>query len=280
MKKHELNRSFSWEERQGPFRLISEEQAQGYNERGFFVLEDAFDPETVAALLAEIEPIEAKWEAVLREKFGGKAFIARADEITFTTHLVGRSSRAQAFTLEPILRDLCYDLLGPDVRLYWDQLVSKKPGTVAPFPWHQDNGYTFIEPQQYLTCWVALTDATESNGCPRVIPGRHREGTFAHRPSDLGFVCVEGDPPEAISAPVRAGGIVVFSSLTPHATGPNLTSDVRKAYIVQYAPDGAQMVPREGDQSTRVACDAPERQYPVLIDGSPAPAPPPPQPAI
>ncbi|MCH8850408.1 MAG: hypothetical protein IIC89_06245, partial [Chloroflexi bacterium] len=34
-------------------------------------------------------------------------------------------------------------------------------------------------------------------------------------------------------------GIVVFSSLTPHMTGPNTTSDVRKAYILQYAPTGA-----------------------------------------
>ena len=36
-----------------------------------------------------------------------------------------------------------------------------------------------------------------------------------------------------------AGSIVVFSSLTPHRTGPNLTDSTRKAYILQYAPDGA-----------------------------------------
>ena len=39
--------------------------------------------------------------------------------------------------------------------------------------------------------------------------------------------------------PVRAGSIVVFSSLTPHATGHNVTGEVRKAYIVQYCHDGA-----------------------------------------
>ena len=38
---------------------------------------------------------------------------------------------------------------------------------------------------------------------------------------------------------MRAGSIVVFTSLTPHDTGRNTTDDVRKAYIVQYAPDGA-----------------------------------------
>ena len=35
---------------------------------------------------------------------------------------------------------------------------------------------------------------------------------------------------------VPAGGAVVFSSLTPHLTGPNTTDGVRKAYILQYAP--------------------------------------------
>ena len=36
--------------------------------------------------------------------------------------------------------------------------------------------------------------------------------------------------------------MVVFSSLTPHCTGSNRTDQVRKAYIVQYAPDGAEVL--------------------------------------
>jgi ectoine hydroxylase-related dioxygenase (phytanoyl-CoA dioxygenase family) len=35
-----------------------------------------------------------------------------------------------------------------------------------------------------------------------------------------------------------AGSIVVFTSLTPHATGANRTAAARKAYIVQLALDG------------------------------------------
>ena len=162
------------------------------------------------------------------------------------------------------------------MRLYWDQAVYKKPATEAHFPWHQDNGYTYLEPQHYLTCWVALTDATLENGCPWVFPGVHRNGTLAHRTSDHGFVCVPevaesvgsnspSMPPGALPAPARAGDIVVFSSLTPHSTGANLTRDVRKAYIVQFAPDGAHSI-RDGH---RTPCDAPERQFPVLVGGAP-----------
>ena len=107
--------------------------------------------------------------------------------------------------------------------------------------------------------------------------------------------------------PVRAGTIVVFSSLTPHATGHNITGDVRKAYILQFAPDGAVAVPVKagsiivfssltphttGHNTTDdvrkayivqyapagayvrtadgdVPCDDSERQFPVLRDGEP-----------
>jgi ectoine hydroxylase-related dioxygenase (phytanoyl-CoA dioxygenase family) len=81
----------------------------------------------------------------------------------------------------------------------------------------------------------------------------------------LGFQCF-ADPPGVVAAPVRAGGAVVFSSLTPHLTGPNLTDAVRKAYIVQYAPAGARRLegdPAAGPPTASVGCDDPSRQFPV-----------------
>ena len=74
---------------------------------------------------------------------------------------------------------------------------------------------------------------------------------------------------------LRAGGVVVFSSLTPHWTGPNTTDQMRSAYIVQYAPDGAEAL--RGDPSSppirRDPMDAPDRQYPVLVGGERVPPP-------
>ena len=58
--------------------------------------------------------------------------------------------------------------------------------------------------------------------------------------------------------PLAAGSVAVFSSLTPHRTGPNLTSDTRKAYILQYAPDGALVYPFGGEPE--LANDA-QRQF-------------------
>ena len=71
-------------------------------------------------------------------------------------------------------------------------------------------------------------------------------------------------------SPPRAGSIVVFSSLTPHCTGPNTTAAVRKAYIIQYAPDGAEVLSGpDREHLTRARADDPDRQFPVLTDGHP-----------
>jgi ectoine hydroxylase-related dioxygenase (phytanoyl-CoA dioxygenase family) len=264
---HERNTSFSWSDHAGPFRAITAEQARQYDQNGFFVLEGALTPAEVGALIRAIDPFEERQADALRELEGGRFFIARADEITFTTHLVAQSPLLKEFTRSALLADVCADLIGPDVRLYWDQAVYKKPGTESPFPWHQDNGYAFVEPQQYLTCWVALTDATEENGCPWVVPGLHRCGTLAHDYSDIGFVCLD-HPGNTVAVPARAGSIVVFSSLTPHSTGPNRTGDVRKSYIVQYAPSGAEVVrPEPGGGEQRIPAADPGRQYEVLRAG-------------
>ncbi len=269
MIKHELNQDFEWRNHRGPFRLISEDQARQFDEQGFLVFPQVFSPETIDALLEELDPLEREFEELIDAQFGGRMFIARSGEITFTPHMVTRSPRAKALTRCAFFRDLAHDLLGDDVRLYWDQAVYKKPGTTDGFPWHQDNGYTYVDPQQYLTCWVALTDADEENGCPVVVPGLHREGTWAHELTDLGFDCgVDEDACELIAAPARAGDVVVFSSLTPHKTGPNRTADrPRKAYIVQFAPDGAAVVQNEGGRLARHPCEAPDRQYPILVGG-------------
>jgi ectoine hydroxylase-related dioxygenase (phytanoyl-CoA dioxygenase family) len=256
-----------WEDRAGPYRRLTSDQVAGFDRDGFVVLERALDERTVRMLLDEIDPLEAELEELLRAAEDGKVFIARADEITFTVHLVGRSEPIRQFAGSELFADLCHDLVGPDVRFYWDQAVYKKPETEAPFPWHQDNGYAFVEPQQYLTCWIALTDATLENGCPWIVPGLHRQGTMQHELTDIGFVCLD-DPPGAVPVEVPAGSVVVFSSLTPHCTGSNRTDHVRKAYIVQYANTGSEVVSDPGDgQLVRTPADDPVRQFPVLVHG-------------
>jgi len=92
-------------------------------------------------------------------------------------------------------------------------------------------------------------------------------GLYTDAPDGTAHECLDenANSPElgnfAGNVEASAGSIVVFSSLTPHRTGPNTTKAVRKTYILQYAPDGARVV------DTGVACDAPDRQFLIAKDG-------------
>ncbi len=266
---HPWNARFAWPDHAGPFRRVTPEQARAYDEQGFFVLEDAVDAETVAALTAAIEPFDREVMDFLATRPDGRFSIAGVDTVSIALHPAARSAVCREFCTSELMADLCHDLVGADARLYWDQSVYKRPHGAEPVLWHQDNGYTYIEPQAYLTVWVALTDATPENGCVQVLPGVHRAGTVAHRNTPIGFECCR-DPEGAVEVPVRAGDAVVFSSLTPHATGHNTTDDIRRAYIVQFAPAGAACLrgdPDAGPPVGRDPQDAPDRQFPVLAAG-------------
>jgi ectoine hydroxylase-related dioxygenase (phytanoyl-CoA dioxygenase family) len=267
---HPWNASFSWPRHPGPFRRVTEAQAGAYDEQGFFVLEDALGAEALRMLAAEVAPYDERALEFLRTQPEGRFKIAGVDTVSIALHLVKHSPALRSFCSSALFADLCHDLVGPDARLYWDQAVYKQPHGAEPVLWHQDNGYNYVQPQAYLTCWVAITDATLDNGCVRVLPGVHRSGTIAHRSTPIGFQCAE-DPAGAVAVPVRAGSIVVFSSLTPHATGHNVTGEVRKAYIVQFAPDGAVVLRGDPDDGPGrpERQDDPERQFLVLRGGEP-----------
>jgi ectoine hydroxylase-related dioxygenase (phytanoyl-CoA dioxygenase family) len=268
--RHPWNEGFVPTVPETPATTISEGQRRAFVDDGYVVIDEVLEPGVLAELTGALDELEAGVDRFLGTQEGGRFTIAEQGAITFSPHAVLQSAVARDVARHHRLVGLCRDLLGPDVNLYWEQAVYKKTEKPRRFPWHQDNGYRYVEPQGYLTCWLALTDATVDNGCPWVIPGAHRDGTLRHHWVDpIGWECFE-DPPGARPAPVAAGGAVVFSSVTPHLTGPNTTGAVRKAYIVQYAVDGTEMLegdPEAGPASGRVRQDDPDRQFPVLRHG-------------
>jgi phytanoyl-CoA hydroxylase len=257
---HRRNIAFSWPglARRAPYEILTKGQANQFEEKGYALIENAFSPDVIADLATEIDPFEAEETAMLIREHGGQQGISRASAITFTSHLVKRSEKLRDFSKHPLFAKLCRDILGERVRLYWDQAVYKKTSGDDEFPWHQDTGYIYTDPQHFLTCWVAISDATLENGCLWIVPSLHKHGTFKHHNSPIGLQCLS-NPDNAIAVPVQAGDMVIFSSLTPHRTGPNLTDTVRKAYILQFAIDGTVAWPdRLGNPVVQAD---PERQY-------------------
>ena len=264
--RHPLNVDFTWQRAPGTkLRRLTPQQFDDYNDLGFTRIENAFTPAEIAAVTAAIDPIEQRREQYMKEHQGGRVRLSEADIITFTVHIVRESPVLSAFAAHPAIKDVCHDLIGDDVRLYWDQSVYKKTSKPQEFPWHQDNGYTFIEPQQYLTLWIPLVDVDDENGCPWIAPGMHKLGTLRA----LAHEHRQAVPRERAERSVRAGegGRHHRRSLRSRRIARDRTCSkdtVRKAYILQYAPDGAYAIAEDGSTITQTD---PERQFKILDGG-------------
>ena len=79
---HPRNRDFAWTSPDAARTVLSEEQARQWDEAGYFLLRDAFTADEIAAVGAEIDPIQERVAAFLGTRPGGKAFIAEQGNIT------------------------------------------------------------------------------------------------------------------------------------------------------------------------------------------------------
>lgn len=133
------------------------------------------------------------------------------------------------------------------VRFWHDQIFykpAKKGGVVA---WHQDYSYwTRTKPVAHITCWCALDDATEENGCLQYIPCSHKWGLLP-KPNIAGdlhgireFLTEEQQKQfdNAQLAPVKAGEGIFHHSLTLHGSGENKSTRPRRAFVINAFADG------------------------------------------
>jgi ectoine hydroxylase-related dioxygenase (phytanoyl-CoA dioxygenase family) len=216
---------------------VTDADRAAMRDNGFVVFENVFTREEMADLASVLETFEARMNAELIEH--GDSGISRANEITFTDHIAERDEKVREFVSRPEFVALTTEFLGPDTDLYWNQTVFKHPEGEREFPWHQDDAYTPVVPAPYLTLWLAISDATPENGCISVLPGSHKGGLRPHEGSPIGLVGYANDAPDqGVLVPVCAGSIACFWSLTLHKSGPNQSKEIRKAYVIQYAPAG------------------------------------------
>ncbi len=121
-------------------------------------------------------------------------------------------------------------LLAEPAVLYKEKINYKLPGGAGYAP-HQDApAYRFVE--THVSCMVAIDDATIANGCLEVASGRHHELL----PTDE-VGCIRADIVASFDwepVEVRAGQTLWFHSRTPHRSGPNGSTEARRALYPTY----------------------------------------------
>ncbi|HRK21867.1 MAG TPA: phytanoyl-CoA dioxygenase family protein [Fimbriimonadaceae bacterium] len=217
--------------------IVTDRHRAEMDSNGFTVFERLFTEAEMADLTEVFEVHERRRQAQLRAE--GDSGISRADEITFNDHLAENDPSVRAFCERPEIVEVCRAFLGPNVDLYWNQTVFKQPEGDKIFPWHQDDAYTEVDPAPYLTLWLAISDATEENGCISVLPGSHKGGLRPHEWTDIGLTGYPADAPDqGISVPVPAGSLIAFWSMTLHKSGANRSKGIRRAFVIQYCHAG------------------------------------------
>jgi len=249
-------------------------ERRAYEEDGFFVRERAFGPEEVEALCAAAERAAARAGAAAaqpgarRYEVDGNVYVEAAGSTLQYEHRPGATTLrvVEPFHhLDPVLDALVDDarLVEPmrglvraeRVALWTDKLNLKRPREGSRFRWHQDSPY-WAHACRHLdrlpNVMLALDEATEENGCFRVIRGSHRRGILPGCEGEgaLGPLFTHPqafDLSAQVAAAVPAGSLVFFSPHTVHGSEPNRSDRPRRAFVLTYQPGGHAMfkVPRE-----------------------------------
>ena len=225
---------------------LSEDQLAEYSENGFLIVENLLDKKEVevlrnrAELVAtgqlshtskirlQIEPMVVAGDAEAQsyvDSLRKMSHLAFFDKI-FETH--GRNTK---------ILDIVESILGPDFKLYQDQLFMKPPKVGSRQPYHQDQpaGFYIDPPDQMVTCWTALDDSTIENGCVWMLPGTHKLGPLDQSERDeYESKFQDGNLLDERPIVMKAGSCSFHHSLILHSSRVNLSYKRRRGYATHY----------------------------------------------
>lgn len=225
---------------------ITEEQKRFYDENGFLAIEGFLTADELEDWRAQVaEAVEQRLSAdsaYLHNQGDSKSYYARV--FTQCLKLAETHEGVHRLMHDPAIGELVCKLSGASgIRIWHDQALIKPPYG-NPTAWHLDNPYWSFSAPNAISMWVALDDATLSNGCMWYLPGTHlaegRENAPIAENLDSLFQMnpdwLEINP---VAVPCPAGSAVFHNGLVAHGAGANMTNRPRRAMTCAYMPDGS-----------------------------------------
>lgn len=228
---------------------LSDDQVLFFHEHGYLKGIRVLNDEQVAVLrkeLAEIAEPKHPGHELFYEFHSNES----ADPNKVLFHCLGHWRITPGFhdlLWNPALVMPASQLLGGSVRFWHDQLFCKPAHHGGVVAWHQDYSYwTRTQPMAHLTCWIALDDSNEANGCLRYIPGSHRwpllpMPALAGDMDGLREVLNEEQIKQfnnEVLVEVKAGECAFHHPLLVHGSKENRSDRSRRAAVMNYVRDG------------------------------------------
>ena len=205
---------------------LSSNQLQEYNDNGYIAPIDILSKDEAFQIRKEIENIETKWPDELKG--------------------VGRN---YAHMISPTLDKVCHNskilnavesIIGKDILICGTTLFIKNPHEKGFVSFHQDATYIGLEPHNWVTAWVAVTDSNEENGCMRMWLGSHKGNIKHHEQKyDDGNLLTRGQTIEnvpldkTIPLILKAGQMSLHHPTIVHGSGLNKSNNRRIGFVIQ-----------------------------------------------
>ena len=201
-------------------------QIKQYQDEGYVAPIDVLSKEEAREIRDEIEHIEKKWPNELEGL--GRNYV----------HLIS-----------PLFNKICYNkkildavesLIGQNILICGTTLFIKNANEKGFVSFHQDAKYIGLKPYNWVTAWIAVTDANEENGCMRMWAGSHKENIKEHNQKfDENNLLTRGQTIENVpikeTKPVvlKAGQMSLHHPKIIHGSGLNKSNDRRIGFVIQ-----------------------------------------------
>ena len=187
------------------------------------------------------------------------------DQVRKMTHLCYYDDLFESVARKSEIVDVIEELLGPNIKLYCDQLMMKPSYNGTVTEWHQDAvAWPQFAPQNHVSCWVALDDATVDNGCMTVIPGSHRWGPIDR--SKCSLFLGNSLLAEPVPIELKAGSCMFHHALNFHRTGANPTANRRRGLALHYMHSETMYLGYEDEeQRLKIECGKPRGDFRFML---------------
>ena len=232
------------------FKALTQENLNAYRRDGFLAPVRAFSTEDAARYRKALEDFEQAQGMPLMKCPDKPTLFAKS-------HLLFRW--VDEIVRHPAILDAVEDIIGPNFRVFHNNVFVKEPHSPAFVSWHQDGSYNGIMPPDVLTTWVALSNSNATTGCVRILRGSHQEGLRAHvdRKSDHNILSrgqqIEGlATAEAVNMALEPGEMSIHHTFAVHCSEPNESDQRRIGVMSTYVPTHCRYV-RPGRPRMRAA---------------------------
>ena len=131
-------------------------------------------------------------------------------------------------------------IIGKNILICGTTLFIKNPSEKGFVSFHQDARYIGLEPYNWVTAWIAVTDTNKENGCMRMWSGSHKNGLKDHNQKfDEDNLLTRGQTVENVplkeTKPVelKAGQMSLHHPKIVHGSDINKSKDRRIGFVIQ-----------------------------------------------